>query len=409
MVLKNVLDFLVPFLWLSLAVAIISYVYVTQRRHGVLVALRKLVSYRLLWPLLFIISISVASASLVFIDPKEVGVVVSLLQKKGIREEPIRSGLHWIVPLAEHVERYPIVMQTYTMSGRPMEGERLGDDAIKARTADGQLVIIDISVLYRVDAAEAVNLHILWQDRYTTDLVRPAMRMAVRSEASKYTVDEVNSEKRKVFENSLNTLVKDRCQGSGLEVDAVLVRNITFSPEYALSVEEKMTALQRVTEAAYKAKQIANLANGEAERIRIKARADADARIINAEATATARVVKARAEAEALNMIGVALDKRDNLLTFKYIEKLSPNIRAMLLPSNSPLILPMPELEQTGQPENALPASDIPALDSQPLKPAPDPAQAQQLVDNTDKKTADKSNGAAGSSPVASSLVPVSQ
>jgi regulator of protease activity HflC (stomatin/prohibitin superfamily) len=255
------------------------------------------------------------------------------------------------------------------MAGRPNEGDKLGNDAIYARTSDGQLVIIDTTMLFKIDADLAVDLHINWQDRYIRDFIRPGLRAFVRSQASKFTVDEINSHKRKAFEDALNELAKVHCQNTGVQPHVILVRNITFSPEYATSVEEKMTALQRVTEAEYKAKQVANLARGDAEKIKIKARAEADAIRVTAEARANAHLVKAEAEAEALELIARSLEQRDNLLTYRYIDKLSPNIKAMLLPSNAPLILPMPQLENTPQ-EAALPAAVTPPLQPQPAPPA---------------------------------------
>jgi regulator of protease activity HflC (stomatin/prohibitin superfamily) len=345
MLLRNFLDVLVPVLWALLIIGFIGYLAMLRRRYGWLRALRSSFSYRLLWPLSGLIGISLVSASLVFIDPREVGVVISLFADKGVRERPLKSGLHWIVPVVEQVVRYPIVMQSYTLSIHPTEGDTLGDDAIRARTADGQLVIIDVTLLFRIDADKAVSLHIKWQDRYVSDLVRPVLRSLVRSEASKFNVDEINSHKRKAFEQALNELIRTRSGGeSGLDPQRILVRNITFSKDYAMSIEEKMTALQRVTEAEFKAEQVANLAKGEAEQIRIRARANADAIRVKAQAQAEAHVIHARAEATALNRIAEALQQRDNLLTYRYIDKLSPAIEAMLLPSNAPLILPMPDL-----------------------------------------------------------------
>ena len=368
MVLRSVLDFLVPLLWLTIAVIGLSYLWIVGRRRGLFTALRRLFSYRVLWPLLAVVAITVVSASLVFIDPREVGVVVSLLKKDGIRERPLNAGLHWKVPLAEQVVRYPIIMQSYTMSYRPTEGDKLGDDAIRARTSDGQLVIIDVTAIFRIDKDLAVQLHIDWQDRYIRDFIRPGLRAFVRSQGSKFTVDEINSHKRKAFEDALNELARSHCEGTGILVTNILVRNITFSDEYGKSVEQKMTALQRVTEAEYKAKQVANLSKGDAEKIRIKAKAEANAIVVLAEADAEAVVVKAKAEAEALNRIAKALDKRDNLLTYRYIDKLSPNIKAMLLPNNAPLILPMPELEQQ---QANMPAKAVPAEHQAPALPAP--------------------------------------
>ena len=39
--------------------------------------------------------------------------------------------------------------------------------SIAARTADGQEVLIDSSVIYAVDPNHVIPLHINWQDRYT--------------------------------------------------------------------------------------------------------------------------------------------------------------------------------------------------------------------------------------------------
>ncbi len=176
MILKNVVDIFVPFLWALLALGTLLYFLVVRRTHGWLVAVRRLFSHRILWPLAGVVAVNLASASLVFIDPREVGVVVSLLAPQGVREQPMDPGLHLKVPLFEEVIRYPVIVQSYTMSGRAYEGEELGDDAIRARTADGQLVIIDVTLLFRIRAEMAVNLHINWQDRYIRDFIRPGLR-----------------------------------------------------------------------------------------------------------------------------------------------------------------------------------------------------------------------------------------
>ena len=66
--------------------------------------------------------------------------------------------------------------------------------------------------------------------------------------------------------------------------------------------------------------------------------------MIRAEAEAEARVVQAQAEAEALQLIGDVLAENSDLLTYQYINKISPGIRVMLLPHDTPLILPLPTL-----------------------------------------------------------------
>jgi regulator of protease activity HflC (stomatin/prohibitin superfamily) len=66
--------------------------------------------------------------------------------------------------------------------------------------------------------------------------------------------------------------------------------------------------------------------------------------VIEAEGRALARVIEAEAEKEALDLIAAALRGNPDLLTFEYIQKLSPGIQVMLIPSDNPFLLPLPEL-----------------------------------------------------------------
>ena len=344
MMIRALLDFLVPVIWLLLALGVGIYFWRIRRRQGLSVAVKRLFSPRLFVPLAVVLAVTIVRAALVFVYPQEIGVVVSILSPGGVRPQPLRGGLHWIVPLAERVVIYPIYHQTMTMSSDPNEAQVPRDDTIRARTADEQVVKIDVTVILRVDPENTVKLHIDWQDRYILDFVRPAIRSVLRDGVAKYTVNEVNSYKREALVEELETTMQRGAVGSGIIIESVYVRNIAFSDEYAESVEQKQMAHQGMTRAEYQAKQIENLAKGNAEKIKILATGEAAAIVIEATAEAEARVLKAHAEAKALRLVGEALNHREDLLTFRYIDKLSPNIRAMLLPSGTPLMLPLPQL-----------------------------------------------------------------
>jgi len=377
MMIRTLLDVLIPIIWSLLALGVGLYFWRTRRRHGLNVALKRLFSYRLFAPLAVVLAVTIVRAALVFIYPQEIGVVVSILSPGGIRSEPLRGGLHWIVPLAERVVIYPIYYQTLTMSGHPDENKVPRDDTVRARTSDGQVVTMDTTLIFRVDPDDVIQLHIQWQDRYVRDLVRPAIRSALRDRVAKHTVNEVNSYKREEFIDEFEQLMKRRAVGTGLIVDSVYIRNIAFSDEYAESVEEKQMAFQGMTRAMHQAKQIENLSRGKAEKIKILAEADATAIVIEAKAAAEARVLKATAEAKALRLVGEALNHREDLLTFRYIEKLSPNIRAMLLPSGTPLLLPLPQLgTETIPTEKALMEEDR-GPESSDTMPAPSAPEKQ--------------------------------
>ncbi len=345
MMIRTLLDVLIPIVWSLLALAVSFYFLRTRRRHGLRVALRRLFSFRLFVPLALVLSLTIVRAALVFIYPQQIGVVVSIFSPGGIRMQPLRGGLHWIVPLAERVVIYPIYHQKLTMTSHPTENDLPRDDSIRARTADGQVVKMDVTVIFRIDPEDVIQLHIQWQDRYVRDFLRPGTRSALRDGVAQYTVNQVNSDKRAHFVDDFEKTLQRRGTGSGIIIESVYIRNIGFSQEYAESVEQKQMAHQGIYKARHEAKQIENLARGKAERVKIMAEAEAAAIVIEAKAAAEARVVKAEAEGEALRLVGAALNRREDLLTFRYIEKLSPNIKAMLLPSETPLILPLPQLD----------------------------------------------------------------
>jgi regulator of protease activity HflC (stomatin/prohibitin superfamily) len=284
--------------------------------------------------------LSIVSAGLIFIEPTERGVVVTAVGAGGIRSEPLGSGLHWIIPFVERTQRYSIARQTYTMSAAVNEGEVVGDDSIRARTKDGQEVFVDASVIYQIDADKVVALHIDWQDRYEDELVRPSVRGIIRDAASQYGVEEIVSSKRAEME----ALITEQMEAKFIENDLVLIdfvlRDIHFSEEYAVAVEQKQIAEQQ----AQQAKFVVESKKQEAEQARQVAQGQADAAVIAAKGAAEARIIQAEAEAKALELIADALRGNSDLLMYQYITKLSPNVRVMFLPSGAPFILPTQDM-----------------------------------------------------------------
>jgi regulator of protease activity HflC (stomatin/prohibitin superfamily) len=287
------------------------------------------------------ILLTTVSSGLVFIKPEERGLVLSAIAPGGFRPEALTSGLHWIIPFAESVVRYSISRQTYTMSIAPLEGQIQGDDSVAARTSDGQEVLIDASVIYELDPDKVIEVHIAWQDRYSNDLVRPISRGIIRDEAAQYGVEEIVTSKRVELITGIKERLDEVLQENGLRLVDFVLRNITFTPEYAASVEQKQIAEQLAQQAQLTVEQRRQEALQAVE----VAKGQADAAVTVAEGQAQARVIEAEAEAEALALIADALRDNPDLLTYQYIAKLSPGIQVMLVPSNNPYILPLPSLE----------------------------------------------------------------
>lgn len=281
-------------------------------------------------------------SGLVYVESNERG-VVKTIRAGGVRPEALNSGLHWIVPVVEQVVTYSISNQTYTMSFIAQEGQTLGDDSIRARTKDGQEVILDASVIYRIDPAKVVPLHIAWQNNYESGVVRPEVRGVIRDAVSQYGVEEVVSTKRTEMVDIISAVLSESFSKNHLELLDFILRDIHFSEEYAAAVETKQIAEQQAQQAAFVVEQ----RRQEAEQARQVAQGQADAAVIAAQGAAEAQIIQAQAQAEANELIGQSLQANPEILQYQYILKLAPSVQTIFIPSGNQFILPLPDTTTT--------------------------------------------------------------
>lgn len=281
--------------------------------------------------------LSTLGAGLVYVESTERG-VVRTIRAGGVRPDALQPGLHWIIPVIESVETYSISNQNYTMSVAPNEGQVQGDDSIRARTKDGQEVILDASVIYQVDPSKVVQLHIVWQNRYEAGIVRPEARGAIRDAVSQYGVEEVVSTKREEMVQRITDELGESLSKNNLLLIDFVLRDIHFSEAYAAAVEQKQIAEQQAQQARLTVEQ----KKQEAEQARQVAQGQADAAVIAAQGAAEAQIIQAEAQAQANELIGQSLQQNPEILQYQYILKLAPGVQTIFIPSGNQFILPLP-------------------------------------------------------------------
>jgi regulator of protease activity HflC (stomatin/prohibitin superfamily) len=289
--------------------------------------------------------LSTLGAGLVYVESTERG-IVRTVRAGGVRPQALEPGLHWIVPVIESVETYSISNQNYTMSVAPNEGQVQGDDSIRARTKDGQEVILDASVIYQVDPDKVVQLHIVWQNRYEAGIVRPEARGAIRNAVSQYGVEEVISTKREEMVQRITEELGESLSKNNLILIDFVLRDIHFSEAYAQAVEQKQIAEQQAQQARLTVEQ----KKQEAEQARQIAQGQADAAVIAAQGAAEAQIIQAEAQAQANELIGQSLQQNPQILQYQYILKLAPGVQTIMIPSGSQFILPLPNTITTPAP-----------------------------------------------------------
>jgi regulator of protease activity HflC (stomatin/prohibitin superfamily) len=297
--------------------------------------------------------LTIVGAGLVFIEPTETGVVVTVLADGGMRPEALRPGLHWIVPFVERVELYPTSIQTFTMARTVSEGETQGLITVEARTSDGQRIFVDSSVIYQIEPLEVTTIHREWQHRYQDDLILPQVRGIIRDAVSQYRVDEVLSTKRFEMADQMTQELLNVMADNGLTLIDFVLRDITFTEEYAQSIEQKQIAEQQALQAAF----VVESKKQEAEQARQIAQGQADASVIAARGAAEARLIEANAEAQALELLAAALEDNPQLIEYQYVLKLSPGVQTIFVPSGNQFILPLPTSESSQTTTPAVPTT----------------------------------------------------
>ncbi|MBC7399147.1 MAG: prohibitin family protein [Mucilaginibacter sp.] len=215
---------------------------------------------------LVILALGVLSSTFKIIEPGKVG-VQTLFGK--VQDNYLESGLHMINPLVD-VVTFSIQTENYTMSAKSNEGPVEGDDAIRVLSSDGLEVTIDLSVLYKVNPAKASFILQNIGNDYVDKIVRPVTRTAVRDNAVSYAAVDLYSTKRQEFQFKINKTISDNFAKNGLEVQQILVRNITLPATVRASIESKIQAEQESQKMQFvlaKARQEADVKRVEAQGI----------------------------------------------------------------------------------------------------------------------------------------------
>ena len=147
-----------------------------------------------------------------------------------------------------------------------------GDDAIRVLSSDGLEVTIDLSVLYKVDPAKAPFILQNIGENYEDKIVRPVTRTAIRDNAVNYQAVDLYSTKRQEFQTKINQTITQNFAKNGLEVQQILVRNISLPASVKASIESKINAEQD----AQKMQFVLQKERQEADRKRVEAQGIAD-------------------------------------------------------------------------------------------------------------------------------------
>jgi regulator of protease activity HflC (stomatin/prohibitin superfamily) len=217
---------------------------------------------------LVLLLIGISSTVFKQIDAGKVGVKALY---GNVQPDILESGLHVINPLLD-VTEFDIQTLNYTMSADHSEGAQQGDDAIRVLSNDGLEVVIDLTVLYRVEAEDAPKIFKQIGVNYTDKIVRPVTRTRIRDNAVYYDAIALYSTKRNEFQDRIFKSIEADFKTRGLVLEQLLIRNINLPSSVKKTIESKINAEQD----AQKMQFVLQKEKQEAERKRVEAQGIAD-------------------------------------------------------------------------------------------------------------------------------------
>ena len=252
--------------------------------------------------LIVVLIVFLAAGAMVIVPAGFRGAVFNCFN--GVEKRTLSEGTHLLVPILESPVLYEVRTQTYTMSHAFDEGEKQGDDSVTALSADGQKVHIDVSVRYHLNAEEIDKLHDQIGPQYLAKIIRPEAQTVIRNIVSRYTVTQLYSNARQDIQEQMKQQMLTGLGKYNIILDDLLLRNIGFSDAFASAIEQKQVALQDAERMKYV------LQKEELEKQR--------------------KIIAATGDAEAIKRRAAALKENPLLIQYKYVQKLAPNVKAVI-------------------------------------------------------------------------------
>lgn len=255
-----------------------------------------------------LIVIMIILDGLVAVPAGHVGVIFDM--GRGVLEDEYGEGLHLKIPFWQSATIMDGRTQEYTMSIAPGEGAKESDDSIESRSKDGQVIWVDATILFHIDKNEAddIKRSLGVESDYYAKIIRPRAREVIRLIVARYNAIDLVSETRPEIVAEMTDELEKAYAKHNIILEEVVMRNVTYSSEFASAIEQKEVARQKIKTAEYEKEQ--------------------------AEFKKQRKIVEAEGEAEAIRLKGEALRSNPEVIQLEFVNKLAPNVNWGILPNS---------------------------------------------------------------------------
>jgi regulator of protease activity HflC (stomatin/prohibitin superfamily) len=296
-----------------------------------------------------------SSCATAYVPPDMVGIrQVYYGGGAGIKTHVYGPGTHFIFRGYERLHLFPHNMQVVNFSDSRYESLRgaRSAPAIKVQTSDGYNVVLDVTVLYRVQDPHKVFTEAGPGRAFEDRLVIPRADRILRRTLGELNAEEFYQGPKRIEKTKLaNDQLRTELAPVGINLDAVLIRNYTYDQKYQELIEGRkikdQTVFLRQAEAKAaieerkrdtiiaegKANQQTELSRGAAEVQKINAQAD----LYKRKQAAEGNLLLQLAEAQGTKMENDAMQGAgsENMVGLKMADVMG-GVKVMVIPSDGP-------------------------------------------------------------------------
>lgn len=244
-----------------------------------------------------VFAIILVSKSAVTIGSGERGVLYKWIGGVVTDQAPLDEGFNLVMPWNK-VFKYNVRQQ------------ELFEKKMAVLSSNGLEIQLDASVLYQATTKTVALLHQTRGENYLGSVIIPAIRSATRSVVGRYTPEQLYSTKRDAIQTEIFEETKKILGPQYIQLNAVLVRDVTLPPTIKEAIERKLKQEQESLEYEF--------------------------RLVTAQKEAQKQIIEAQGKADANKILSASLT--DKILQDKGIEatiKLaqSPNSKVIVIGS----------------------------------------------------------------------------
>ena len=244
-----------------------------------------------------VLALGVAISCLLCLERVSVGNVGVVYSSKGVEEQTLSQGWHWMSPF-KHVKQFPVSQQQIVFSNDPADyNEKEHPDWSIDAPANGGMVKVNLTVNYNFLPDKVIDLYKRFNgmdgEAIVESRVQNSMIAYVKEVTPNFTVMDIYSDKKSEVNQAITDYLNEKLEEEyGIHVSSALIIDVELD-----------SALQQKVQAKEQAKQDAEIAELEKQ----TAQAQAETNKVIAESEAEIKRIEAQAEADANRIIAESI------------------------------------------------------------------------------------------------------